>query len=102
MKLDFDEVVKVGDEIHEAMMEGTDQRSFLHLKVEQIAGYIRAVTALNPMTQEELCYYFRRRGFGNTLMIEYMLNRFCRRSTYNYLWDRDEFGRFSPCPQLTR
>jgi len=96
MKLDTDEVVRISDVIRVKIADGNDHQSLLHLDAVEIAGHIRAIISFNPMTQGELCYYFRRRGFGNTLMIEYMLNRFCRRSTNNYLWDRDEFGRFFP------
>ena len=96
MNIDVAEVLKASADIIFWIENGDDRQSLLHIDAIQIAGRIRAITAFNPMTQEDLCHYFRRRGFGNTLMIEYMLNKFCRRSTRNYLWDRDEFGRFFP------
>lgn len=98
MKIDINEVLDEGEIIISQIKDGKDYQSFLHLDAAKIAARIRVITAINPMSQEDLCYYFRRRGFGNTLMIEYMLNKYCRRLTRQCLWDRDAFGRFYPIP----
>lgn len=96
MKIDIDEVLKASEAIRTKIENGNDWQSFLHLSAVEIAARIRAKTEANPMSEAEICYYFRRRGFGNTVIIGYMLNKYCRRSTRDYLWDRDDFGRFYP------
>lgn len=96
MNIDIDEVLKTSAAIRSQIENGSSHQSLLHIDAVTIAARIHAIIEFQPMSQADLCYYFRTRGFGNTVMIEYMLNRFCRRVTRNYLWDRDEFGRFSP------
>lgn len=96
MNIDKNEVLAATKAIRSKIQNGTDYQSFLHIDATTIAARICLATENEPMTQEQLCYYFRRRGFGNTVMIELMLNRYCRRVTRKYLWDRDAFGRFSP------
>lgn len=96
MKIDVGEVLKADAAIRAKIENGNDWQSFLHISAVEIAGRIRATTQSNPMSEAELCYYFRRRGFGNTVIIGYILNKYSRRSTRDYLWDRDDFGRFYP------
>lgn len=96
MNIDIGEVLKADEAIRTKIENGNDRQSFLYISAVEVAARIRAKTASNPMSEADLCYYFRRRGFGNTVIIEYLLNKYCRRSTRDYLWDRDEFGRFYP------
>lgn len=96
MKIDIDEVLKASEAMHFKIDTERDSRSFLHIGAVEIAARIRAKTHFKPMSEAELCSYFRRHGFGNTVIIGYMLNKYCRRSTRDYLWDRDDFGRFYP------
>lgn len=96
MNLDIDEVLRASEALRLKIDTERDNQSFLHIGAVEIAARIRAKTQSNPMSEAELCSYFRRRGFGNTVVISYMLNKFCRRPTRDYLWDRDTFGRFHP------
>lgn len=96
MNIDIDEVLKVGENLYLKIDTERYRQSLLHINAVEIAARIRAKTKFKPMSEAELCSYFRRNGFGNTVIISYMLSKFCRRSTRDYLWDRDTFGRFYP------